>query len=847
MFELALANLRANRGRLIATVVAIVAGVAFLSAGLMFTGAIKSSLGESVERQYPTVVAQLKDSGDRRGPPAKLPASLLETARSVDGVAEATGELSASIGVFRPGRQKPTGVTGRLWSETTSLNPIDLVEGRAPTRSGQLALDRRTVAELDLGIGQTIRLSTAVGEQSAELVGITAFGPDDSQDSGGTASIPMADAFQFLTGGVEQYDRIIVSADDGVEPATIVKRLDAVAPEGVVATGRATFLEDAQGEIAALAKILSPVLTGFAALALFICSFVIANTFAVVVAQRTRELALLRAIGATPKQVRRSLRLEALGIGLISSTLGIAAGYGLAWAATAVLAAFDIRIPGAGARLTPFIAALSLAVGTIVTVGSVILASRRAARVAPVEAMRSAAVEGAVKRRSIWWLAPLLLGAVVVLVGGYTQTGWALGVGALLFVLGMLRCGPFIVRAAAHLGGRLFGRRISGHLAMANIERNPRRAATTANALVIGVMLIAIVTTAGSTLRDELVKTLDDLSSTDVLVRSDPGSGFPEGLVDQVRSVPGVDTLAAVRSGDAQIGQLSSDGVVRDAVDSTVTGGDPVALATAAGLKVGAGSLDDLGPGSVAVLDFGAAGGGAPTLRIGDSLAITTLDGTRSTLKVVATIEFSLDTIFLQNLVTEDQFAELFGPDRPPSSAFIKVGDRDERAVRDDIELLTDSYSTVSVSAGNFIGQLVEQVLNIVISGVNGLLGMSVLIAFIGIVNTMTLTIIERRREIGLLRAIGMIPGDARAMVRTESLVIALVGTAIGLFAGVFLGFALTRAIDSTSGGSENITFVFAWGRLALIALIGVVVGLVAAIIPMIKVSRMDVLDSLEG
>ena len=847
MFELALANLRANRGRLVATVVAIVAGVAFLSAGLMFTGAIKSSLGESVERQYPTVVAQLRDSGDRQGPPAKLPASLLDTARSVDGVAEATGELSASIGVFRSGRQKATGLTGRRWTETASLNPIDLVEGRAPTDSGQLALDRRTVADLDLKIGETIRLSTAIGEQTAELVGITAFGPDDSQDSGGTASIPAADAFRFLTGDVEQYDRIIVSADDGVALTTVVKRLEAIAPDGAVATGRADFLEDAQGGIAVLANILSPVLSGFAGLALFICSFVIANTFAVVVAQRTRELALLRAIGATPKQVRRSLRLEALGIGLISSALGIAVGYGLAWAATAVLAAFDIRIPGAGARLTPGIAAVSLAVGTQVTLTSVILASRRAARVAPVEAMRSAAVEAPVKKRSIWWLAPLVVGAVTVLVGGYTKTGWALGVGALLFVLGMLRCGPFIVRGAAHLGGLVFGRRIAGRLAMANIERNPRRAATTANALVIGVMLIAIVTTAGSTLRDELVSTLDDLSSTDVLVSSQPGTGFPDGLAEQIRDVSGVDALGAVSSEGARVGRLNRNGVISDEVDSVVTGGDPVTLATAAGLQVTNGSLDDLGVGTVAVVDFGAAGGGIPTPRLGDSLAITTLDGTQAELKVVATIRFSLDTLFLQNLVTEDQFATLFGPDRPASSAFIKVGDRDVREVRNDLETLTDGYSTVSVTAGNFIGQLVEQVLNVVISGVNGLLGMSVLIASIGIVNTMTLAIIERRREIGLLRAIGMIPGDARAMVSIESLVIAVVGTAIGLVTGVFLGFALTRAIDSTSGGTENLTFVFAWGRLGIIAGVGVVVGLVAAIIPMIKVSRMDVLDSLEG
>jgi len=834
MFELAIQTIRANLGRLVATVTAIVVGVAFLSAGLMFTDAIKSSLGGTLEEQYAAVEGQVKASEDRAGPPAKIPAALVGAVAAVPGVKSAVGELQGNINIFHSGRTKPDSVTGRRWVDSGGIKPLTVVDGAAPVEPGQMTLDRDSASDFDLKVGDSVRIATGLGERQVTLVGLTAFGPESAQDGSGTASFVDADAFSFLLAGTEEFDRILITVDEDSDAATVLDAVRAVLPQGVVATDRAQFIKDAQGGAAQFATFLQPVLQGFGFLALFVCGFVIANTFAVIVAQRTRELALLRAIGATPSQVRRSLRLEALAIGFVSSLVGLAVGYGLALLTVAILRSFDIKLLGAGARLSLFTVVWCVFWGTFITVASVFLASRRAAKVAPVEAMRASALERIPKKRSFIWLIVLALGGVLLLVGGFAGNAYLIVPGALLFIFGILFSAPIVLNSLARGLRGLFRRSgLAMRLAGDNIERSPRRAASTANALIIGVLLITLVTTAGGSLRTALVNTVNDLSSSDISVLSDL-SGIQPALVDQISAVQGVGQVAQVRSTNATV----------DGIDGQVTSGDVSALKETVDLTASQGSLDDLGPGTMAIVDFGGGGpnGQAPP-ALGDQVDITTPSGTEANVRVVAVVAFSFDTIFLSNLVDPATFSEIAG-DRPATQLFLKVDGRSVKDVVNDIKTLTDSYSSVQVQQGNFIGEILDSVLGWVIAGVNGLLGMSVLIAFIGIVNTMTLSIVERRRELGLLRAVGMMPASVRSMIRGESLIIAMFGTLIGLSAGAFLGFCLTRSLSIADDGSQ-IGFSFEWGRLAIVAGVGVLVGLLAAAVPARRASRMDVLDAL--
>jgi putative ABC transport system permease protein len=828
MFELAIANLRANISRLVATVVAIIAGVAFLSAGLMFTDALRSSLGGSLAERYAHVDAAVQASTDRQGPPAKVPAKLLQQVEDTDGVRAAAGQLVASVGIYEPGRKKPEDITARGWIDDPLLNPTVVVRGTAPTAAGQVAIDRRTADDRDLSVGDHVRLSTTKGPARFTVVGITSFGDDDAEDGDGTVSFASTQAFSALNSDAAEYTRILVAADDGVPPSTVVHRLreELAGPSGIEVRTRAEFLDDAAGAAAVFARILRPILIGFSLLALFVCGFVIANTFAVVVAQRTRELALLRAIGATPRQVKRSLRLEAFGIGLIASAIGLAVGAGLAGGAAAILAGFDIRLPGAGVKLTIGTILVGLLAGTLVTVVSVSRASRRASKIAPVEAMRSGIVDAKVGVTGIVnRLVGLGIGLGLLIGGSVATNGWVLGAGAFVFVISVLRCGGVLARGAARLV-RPVARRIGveGRLATDNIDRSARRAATTANALVIGVLLITLVTTAGGTLKQSLLDQLDSLSTADITVNGQL-SGLPQPVIDRI--------VGVVRSTPATI---DGEGVAL----STAA---PDALLRSTGISTVAGSLRHLGDDGIAVIGSkpGERNQCGETAGLGDRQRVTLLDGTTEVFTVRAVLECKIDfsTFIVAHLVSPEAFQRLAGQ-QPATQAFVKVEGRDASKVADDLRDLTDDYPEIQVFEGNFIGQILGDVFDFLIAGVNGLLGMSVFIAVIGIVNTMTLSVLERRREIGLLRAVGMFPSDARRMVRYESVIIGVLGTLIGLVSGVILAFLLINAADDVG------SFSFEWPRLVLILVVGVLVGIVASWLPGRRVSRLDVLEALE-
>ena len=841
MFRYALKSLRANLTRLIATALAVVVGIGFLGAGLMLTDAMQAGLTGTVEQQYAEVDLALLTGvgGDDMGFVQTVPAALLDQVRTTEGVAAAAGEVAANAVVQRPdGTSANLRSQGRNWISDDQLNPLDLVEGVAPTGDGEVVLDARLADEAEASVGDEVTVETPAGTIDAEVVGISRFGGSDAIDDGGTVSFSDEAAVDILAGGTG-YQQILVRTEG--DPAAVARRLAETVPGGVdVRTGE-EFVESASEEASAFIGFLRPVLQGFAYLALFVSAFVIFNTFSVVVTQRFRELALIRAVGGTPAQVRRSLIIEGAGIGLGASAVGVVVGALFALLVQVVLGWFGIVLPGSGVKVTFWTVAVCLLAGTIITVLSVIVPAFRAGRTKPVEAMRASAVDtsGTSKVRAVFG-AGFLIGAAVFLVLNQTvgPQWYLLAPGALSLFIGVFIGGPLLARIFAMLVRPLLGMfGLTGRLAADNAVRNPRRTATTANALVIGLFLVTLVTVSGEAIKTTIVSELNKLSSSDFIVMSE--NAIPDALATEIDDTEGVSASAPIRSSAAI--DLTTGGPY------AVSTGDLGELADTAGITISEGDATSVTEGDgIAVPDvtgaFGGSGTGAaqgPTGEaLGDTVPLRALDGSDALLTVDVMLEAKLDSLFLGAFVSEATFERLVG-DQPVNMVFVRVEPGEANAVGQRLEKVLDDYTGIEVQPGNFFGQIVGTVFDYLIGAVNGLLGMSVVVALVGIVNTMTLSIFERRRELGMVRALGMTRQQVGRMVRLEAVLIGLLGTIVGMGSGILLSWVVISSI------ADSISLSFNWARVGLIFLVGVLVGVIASLLPARRATRVDMLEAM--
>jgi len=873
VLRLALSNLRANWSRFLATAAAVVVGVAFLAAGLMLTDAVRVSLLGSVEQQYANVdlavtsAGEFADLGDAGSSVTALGPDSLALVRGVPGVAAAAPVTTAEVRVLKPdGEAVSLRTKGRPWIADKVLNPLTLDSGRAPTAGGDVVLDRSTAEAAGLRTGSNVVLETPLGERSAKVVGISSFGRSAAVDPGGTVSFSENEAALVLGGGRVSWSQILVRTSG--DRAAVEQSLEqALPPLAKVVTGEGVVRRE-QRVLNTFVDVLRPILTGFAFLSLFVCAFVIFNTFSVVVTQRFRELALVRAVGGTPAQVRRSLMAEGLLVGLIASAVGLVAGAALSVGLQALLSAFDVPLPGAGVKVTTGTVVMGLVVGTLVTVVSVAVPAFRAGRTKPVEAMRSSAFDrsGTSKVRFVLGGAALAA-AVGVLLGAKAGAlpKVLLGGGTLFMFTALVVGGPLLARVFSKVLSfpmRAFG--LTGRLAADNCARNPKRTATTANALVIGLFLVTLVTVSGTAVKTWAVGRLNTLSGSDYIVSS--GSGIPDDVVDRIGTTKGVEGAAAVRSvvlrpeggspfivSTTDFDQLAETSGVKVATGSLdpVANGDGVAiidqqellknlLGDAAGQDVaGTGSDPASDPSSDPSASINLGGADGSGTKVGDQIEVPALDGSPIVLTVAATLKAKLDALTLGNLVGPSTFARVAG-DQPVRFVFVRTDPAQTEQVGLRLEQLTRSYTTIDVQPGNFVGQFVGQVLDFLINAVNALLAMSLLVALIGIVNTMTLSIIERRQELGMVRALGMTRGQVGSMVALESVLLGTLGTLIGVGTGLFLGWVLVGSLGQ--GISLNVD----WGRIGLIALAGVAVGGLASLLPTRRATRVKVLEAMQ-
>lgn len=835
MWRIVISSVRHNIARYLATLVAIIAGVGFYTAVSVISDGVIASLDGDVDAQYGNVDVAVVPDEPVSPVNTAAPTSSLELSKesadqllSLPGVDGGTGVLSSPV-AFQSDDGKPfaSSATGRMWVTDEDLNPLSVTSGTAPASSGEIAVDTGLAEDEKLEVGDSLTLLTGAGPQDVTLVGITEFGDADALDSGGTVSVTQADAFAWLGDGQQGYDAVYLRASGSVDD--VIAAAGRIVPTGFAVEAGDDFRDDQRTSSGGFAETLKTGLQAFAVLALLVGGFVIYNTFSVIVAQRLRELAVLAAIGATPRQLKRSLRLEGLVLGVVGSVLGVAAGYLLTLLIQGVVELTGHSLPG-GLSVSASNIVSGLLLGTVITVLSVMIPARRAGRTEPMEAMREAAVESVSlgRRRAVVATVLGLLGLIGLVAGPGPTT---LGVSAVALVSSVFVGAPFLARGEARLFRSLLDRfGIEGRLATDNSVRNPKRTATTANALLIGVFLVSLVAVSGASVRDFAVEEVNDVQSADYVVASAKGT-LDDDFLTRLGDINGVQAVVAVQRQAATV----------DGVASSVSTGDLAQLRDAAAIDAEKGSLDDLASGTIAVLDPG----DGDTVNVGQVVQVAVGDDTTTTdLRVVAVLSPTQDTALTGSIVSPDEFSALV-TQSAPNAAFVTLAPGARTTTKDAVQDLADLRPDITAQEGNTVGQLISSVFDFLIQAVTGLLLMSVVIALIGIVNTMSLSILERRRELGLLRIIGMTDKRVRRMVTLESVLIALLGTVGGLVLGLVMSLLLVLSLDRLSDAS--ITPSIPWLELVGILVVGIGLGVLAALMPARRSTRMEVLDAISA
>ena len=851
MLRVTLKSLVARKVRLAMSALAIVLGVAFVAGSYVFTDTLDRTFeeifsdlnGDVIVRPegalgLSTLVGSNAVNNDTRTVPASMVEELaaLEGARRVDGVVE---NRSVFV-VGSDGRVVSSGGApgiGANWSDapnTTGEAPLRIADGRPPVSEGEVVLDARSAELGGYGLGDTVRLvtSTEQAEIEATLVGTATFGESASLAGATLALFETTNAQRLLLDGADAFSTITIAARDGVSQEQLRSEVEVVIPDGFeVKTGAETSNETSDGLRDAL-SFFTTFLLVFAAVALFVGTFLILNTFSIVVAQRSQELALYRALGAGRRQVTRSVLIEALVVGLLGATVGLALGLVVAQLLKLAFGVFGLELGPGGLVVEPRTVAVAYGVGVAVTMAAAYIPARRAARVPPVAAMRDDVALPQAPRSLHAGLGGMLAlaGAALLGAGLFLDTSWPtglVGAGITGVFLGIALLAPVlagpIVRAVAVGYPRLFG--TVGHLARENALRNPRRTAATASALMVGLALVSAMAVIGESTNESIDVALEDDLTADFVVSNALGQSFSTSVAADIGRLDGVAEAAQVRW---QAGQVAGRDVNLAALE-------PEAFATAAHLDITQGGTD-LGTDGVLV----AAGlAGTEGLDVGDPLTVGLPAGEQ---------RFRVVGVFADNPAVGSEvvmgFAALEAGGVSPADSFVYVvidPTAEAAAVRAGLEEVTAGLPTVTVKDQEAFTEEQRAPVNRLLSLVYALLGLAVLIAVLGIVNTLALSVMERTREVGLLRAVGMSRRQLRAMVRWESVAIAVLGAVLGIVLGVVFGVALQSALSDE--GLE--VLAIPWGRLAAFVVLAALVGVLAAVWPARRAAKLDVLRAI--
>ncbi|GGX68181.1 ABC transporter permease [Streptomyces fructofermentans] len=852
MLKATLRSFLAHKGRLLLSALAVVLSVAFVAGSLIFSDTVSRTfdrLFASTSADVTVTPREDLESQIPSGATATVPTSLVDRISKVDGVSEVRPDVSVENVTVVDGDNESVGPTTGAptiaadWF-VTQRSPVRLTSGHEPRGAGEALLDADTADKKHVAIGDTLTVIAQPGSFKVEVVGIATF--RTTNPGAALVFLDPAVAQARLLGEEGVATSIQVDAAAGVGDALLKKRIAAeLGSDKYELETAGEQAESSAAQLGGFLDVIKYVMLGFAGIAVLVGVFLIVNTFSMLIAQRTRELGLLRALGADRRQVRRSVLTEAALLGLVGSTLGLAAGIGLAAGLIELMGTFGMNLKSTEMVIGWGTPVAAYVVGVGVTFVAACLPARRAAGVSPMAALADAEIAGVGRPLRVRAVVGLVVGALgaAALVGcaTATQTSSAaslLGLGVVLTLIATVIAGPLLVRPVIRvLGGffpALFG--TVGRMSQRNALRNPRRTGATAAALMVGLALVGGMSVASASMSKSFDEQIDRTLGADFVVQNSNFLPFPQEITDKVRDTDGVGLV--VRQRFAPVAVRLPDG---ERIETTAAGYDPQ-VDEVARVAYAEGDTDSaLADGNIAMDAQFAADHG---VRLGSTVPVEFQAGRSAELKVGALTDqdaadgfgtagglfFGFGTI--EKYVPEGQDSALYVNASPGTSA---------ATLRSDLDRTLDPYPQVQVRDLADYKQLVHDQIAVLLYLVYALLGLAIVIAVLGVVNTLALSVVERTREIGLLRAIGLGRRQLRRMIRLESVVIAVFGAVLGLALGLVWGVCVQQVLALQGMDALAIP----WTTVVAVVIGSAVVGIVAALLPALRASRMNVLAAI--
>jgi putative ABC transport system permease protein len=846
MLRATLKSLLARKLRLILSGLAVVLGVMFVSGAFVVTDTLSRSFDSLFASAYSTtdvgITAKPKievDEFEGEQVTTPLPAAAVAQVRGVPGVRNATGLVEAdgarvigSDGKVLTSMGPPR--MGVAWTGADST--VELRDGRGPSAPDEIAVNATVAEAAGLKVGDRVGVLTLEPKKEFTLVGVWGYS-GDRKSIGGVQEVAFTEpvAQQLMLGQTGVYSSIRVLANEGVTPEALRDRIAATLGAGYVAKTGDQLAADNAADLQEGLGFFSNILLGFAGVALFVGIFLILNTFSIIVAQRTRELALMRALGASRRQVINSVLVEAVVIGLIAAVLGLAAGVGVGALLAYLFSSFagGLELGTVGVPLAAVVS--SFVVGVLVTVVAAVLPALRASRIAPVAAMQDVATpDRPLTRISVAGGLVTAAGATALGLGLFADLGdatlWTILGGVLVSFIGIALLTPLISRPVVSGLGRLFSWSVPGRLGRLNSGRNPRRTAITAAALMVGIALVTGVTVVMDSAKSSLKAEAATVLKAEIIINGDQNGPRPPtydpAVLREVAAIPGVRAAAG----------LWNDQVVINGEKHWVNATDDLAaLSDAYGANAANGTLTKLRDDQIAVSVPEATTYG---WQVGTKVTIQPSRGDPRDYTIAATYaEDALPGSYLLPVAATEDFGIT-----QPVLGFVRLADGVAvSSVLPQVKgLLADSPEVSAQDAQAFVDDQAAT-FDTLITMIQILLALAILIAVLGVINTLALSVLERTRELGLLRAVGLGRAQTMRMVTVEAVVISVFGALLGVVVGAGMGTAVTRALES-----DGITeLVLPWGRMGTYLVLAALVGVIAAVLPAIRAARLNVLGAI--
>ena len=875
MIRVAFRGLLARTRRLIMTSLAIAIGVAFIVGTMSLTDLLTRSVNDLISAAYQDYAVVVRSDQAQDNPFSSIPlrppiaASVLGPISAVDGVADAQGIVQTTPAMLDKQGKRISAfgppILAYNWTSNDRLNGGRITSGRAPERAGEMALDFKTANEFGFVIGDPFTMQFTKASATLTIVGIGGIGADGTKSSGGRIALMDTAQLQDLSEQSDQFTYIAVERRADVSQEELTARVSQVIPNGTEAKTGKQFIAENQQQVGRLIDIVGTFVQFFGYVSVFVAAFIIYNTFSILVAQRTQELALLRAVGASRGQILGSVVLEAAAVGLAATVIGIGLGAALATGLKGALGSF-ISLPAGIPRLTPISLLTAFGVGMVATIGSALIPAFRSTSVPPIAAIGGVQIDRSGLSLSRKILGPLLLvgGAAAIVMGVKADTPslFAIGAGAAALFIGLAAAGPVAAGGIARFLGRplpaMMG--VTGRLATENAARNPKRTTITAVTLTIGVGLVAIITILAASVKGSFGDTFGGQIKADLVVDAGGfgGTGLAPDVAEAVRAVPGVDVVTSNRFSSARVlnsklgldvaakyvngGPLTDRGVTGltgpPGEDAFILGIDPSSFFKIVSLGTMEPSGAQLAKGTILVSKTEA-----------DKNGWTTGTDVRMWFADVGDRAYRIAGVFDQPVfrsgyfLSFDDFNEVAPvPFRVDNALYVKLAPgTDVTATRRAVEAVVVPIAPAATVAdlGTYVREQTDQ-LNSFILVIYVLLALAVVIAVVGIGNTLALSILERTREIGMLRAVGMVRSQLKQSIRWESAVIAAFGSVLGIAVGTAIAVAVISAL-----ADRGINLHIPPGQLALILLVGVVSGVITAILPARRGAQIDVLSAI--